>query len=339
MRALVIATLLSACAAEPGSSAVTTDLVATSPDAPLFLYYGVYRPNPGWDPDARSASTMALLDAPGEVVIAMNRELEPPAGPPSPEFDKWRAGGGLVAQAFSRGEFEMIRAARGRAGLFSLVKKWLDDGFAYVAMDEINYEALGWRNGGSDALHFRELLDDLAAAGLDRRFILYVNSYNIPGRFDEWSEVLGACRDHCRVLASEIYLSSGNVFRSHAGNPLAETPGKCTRTLDCLGDLARQIDAAAPGVATRMITVVGLAEPYNEGATYGTGALCEATKGHGALYYQFAKLHADPTTHVQPGFGGYSLPDVRREMHPSWGPMAQADCLVRLANWSWPDAR
>jgi hypothetical protein len=336
MRPALLVVAIAACASDPDG--VSTQIGELHVDAPIFLFYGVYRPNPGWEPDARSASTHALLNAPGEVVLAMNRELEPPNGPPSPEFDSWRASSGLVAQTFSRGEFEMIRATRGRDGLFALVKFWLDTGFSYVALDEINDGALGWRNGGGDALHFRELLDDLAAAGFDRRIILFVNSYNLPGRFGEWSEVLRACRDHCRVLASEIYLSTGNVLRSHAGNAVAESPGHCTRSLDCLGGLARQLDEAAPGLASRMITVLGLSDPYNEGDSYGTKALCGMPGARGALYYQYARLHVDPTTRFQPGVGGYSLPDVRRELHPTWGPRAQADCLVSLDRWSWPDA-
>ena len=338
MRALAAAALAGCAAAgspaaDPDAGLSRTDreacpaaLVATDPDAPLFLFYGAYPPNPGQPPRADAASTLSLLGA-SEPVLALRRL--PTCAASDAELAPWQAGGGKVAHVMSEDEL-LPRLADGSAA--ATIAALLQQGYAYLAIDELHAGLGALRDGAWGAAAFADLLGELAAAGLDRRIILYVNSYNLRGQLAGFRQVLAACRDHCRAVASEVYLHTQHVFA-----PAAEEPGHCNRSTACFEALAAEMGAAAPGVNHRTITVLAVSDEHSQDRA---DSLCErAGGGPGALHLQYARLHAGTLTRLQPGVGAYTPARVDRRRHPSWGPAEQADCLRRLDGWSsWPDA-
>jgi hypothetical protein len=302
------------------------DIVPVSPQAPIFLFYGAYMPNPGQTPRADAASTLSLLGT-GEPVLALRRV--PTCAAILAELQPWQQGGGRIAHVMSEDEL-LPRLADGTAA--AAIIDLLEHGYAYVAIDEIHANLDALRDGQWGANAFAAALVDLAAAGLDRRVILYVNSYNLVGQLGGFSQVLAACRDHCRVLASEIYLHTRHVFA-----PAAESPGHCNRSPGCFERIAAEMGAAAPGINHRSITVLAISDEFSENRA---DSLCERADGlAGGLYVQYARLHAGTLTRLQPGVGAYTPARVDRRLHPSWGPAEQAACLRRLDGWLyWPDA-
>ena len=90
---------------------------------------------------------------------------------------------------------------------------------------------------------------------------------------------------------------------------------------------------AAPNINYRTITVLGVSDEYNQGAP---DALCDG----GALYKQYAALHASARTKLQPGVGAYTLARIERSNHTSWGAVEHAACKRKLDGWTgWPRAR
>ena len=341
MRAIAIAAaVLSACTAAGsptgGPDAGLSDAeiegscpvapVAVDTRAPIFLFYGAYQPNPGETPRADAASTRSLLGT-GEPVLALRRA--PVCAASEPELQPWQAGGGRIAHVMSEDEL-LPRLADGSAA--AAITDLLHQGYGYVAIDELHAGLTPLRDGQWGAAAFAALLDQLAAAGLDRRLILYVNSYNLAGQLHTFRQVLTACRDHCRIVASEIYLHTQHVFA-----PAAEAPGHCNRSTGCFERLAAEMGAAAPGINHRAITVLAISDEFTQGRA---DSLCERPGGlAGGLYIQYARLHAGTLTGLQPGVAAYTAARVDRRLHPSWGPAEQAACLRRLDGWAhWPDA-
>jgi hypothetical protein len=336
--ALALALLIAACEspAPAGPDAGLSDAeieggcpvppVAVDSRAPIFLFYGAYQPNPGQTPRADAASTRSLLGT-GEPVLALRRA--PVCAASEPELQPWQAGGGRIAHVMSEDEL-LPRLADGTAA--AAITDLLHRGYAYVAIDELHAGLTPLGDGQWGAAAFAALLGELAAAGLDRRLILYVNSYNLAGQLHRFRQVLAACRDHCRIVASEVYLHTQHVFAA-----AAESPGHCNRSTDCFGRLAAEMGAAAPGINHRTITVLAISDEFNQARA---DSLCERPGGlAGGLYMQYARLHAGALTGLQPGVGAYTPARVDRRLHPSWGPAEQAACLRRLDGWShWPDA-
>lgn len=301
-------------------------VVPVDPVRPIFLFYGAYMPNPGQTPRADAASTLSLLGT-GELVLALRRAETCAAT--DAELQPWQQGGGRIAHVMSEDEL-LPRLADHTAA--AAIGALLQRGYAYVAIDELHAGLTALRDGEWGAAAFAGLLAELAAAGLDRRVILYLNSYNLAGQLASFSTVLAACRDHCRILASEVYLHTDQVFA-----PAGEAPGHCNRSTDCFERLAAEMGAAVPGVNHRTVTILAIADEFNQSRS---DSLCERAGGlAGGLYIQYARLHAGTLTRLQPGVGAYTPARVDRRLHPSWGPAEQAACLRRLDGWLyWPDA-
>lgn len=304
-------------------------LPAIRPDAPLFLYYGTYGAR------ADTPATLALVDAPGEVVITLNRTLDPCIAR-APELAPLRARGGLVGWTLSLAELNQHFLDLGTTVAADRVEAVLRSGYAYFAVDEVARKNTAWRDGGPRPAQFRALLEELARRGLDRRVILFMNSYHLDGLMHRYAQVLAAARDHARILASEIYLSTGVARRAASAPRLREEPNDCLRDLGCLESLAAEMGRAAPGINHRALTLLGVSDVYTGGRA---DALCDAPGGtRGGLYTLYARLHAGAHTRLQPGVGAYSPTRVRGGA--TWGPTEQAACLVRLNAWArWPDAR
>ncbi len=189
-------------------------------DAPMFLFYGLYD-NVGDDP-----ATLELAPtANGEPTVTMNRGAKTDSLN-LPEFDAWKKRGGKIARTVDR--LPQTLDPWFSAGT---AKKWFIDqltsGFDYVTIDELK-DATEWRDGQSRSKGFVQLLDDLAAAGFDRRVALYVNAYNLAGSLHLYQNALRACRDHCRVIALEIYVTVSDVFLAQRNSP-----GHCEQSTAC----------------------------------------------------------------------------------------------------------
>ncbi|HEY5924622.1 MAG TPA: hypothetical protein VIV11_23245 [Kofleriaceae bacterium] len=296
-------------------------------EAPIFTYFGVYMPSSGLAPRADAPQTLAIA-ASGERVLTLRR-ARVPCVPLVQELLPWRQGGGLVAYNMTIAE---LSSAMGDGSAANLIEEILRSGYAYVAIDELAMVNTTWRNGGVRVSRFRNLLAALATRGLDRRLIFYVNTYNMAGRLHLYSDVLRALRDHARIVASEVYVTSRDVFA-----PVTQTNGRCQRSTRCFEQLAAELGSVAPNINYRTITVLGVSDEYNQGAT---NALCEGPTGlAGALFKQYSTLHQGARTRLQPGVGAYTLARIDRENHPSWGATDHVACKNRLDAWTWPRAR
>jgi hypothetical protein len=91
------------------------------------------------------------------------------------------------------------------------------------------------------------------------------------------------------------------------------------------------MSAAAPGINHHATTVIATSDEFTQGSP---AELCDAPGGgHGALYRQFAAIHAGAHTRLQPGIGGYTLGRIERSAHPSWGPATHVACMNQLETW------
>jgi len=292
-------------------------------DAPIFVNYGPYRAASGKPSRVDSPQTLSLT-APGERVITLRRPSVNCVRSVA-ELGPWIAGGGLVAHTMTIEDLNTVLADGTSA---QHVAKLLRSGYAYVAIDEIAFGNTGWRNGGVQVARFAKLATDLAAMGLDRRLIIYINSYNLAGILGQYSAVLATARDHARIIGSEIYVHTSDVEHARAS-----PSGHCNRATSCFEQIAAEMGAAAPNINYRTVTVLGVSDEYNQGAP---DALCNG----GALQDQYAALHAGAHTRLQPGVGAYTLARIERDQHPSWGAAEHAACKRRLDAWAaWPRAR
>ncbi len=292
-------------------------LVTTDPQQPIFFFYGAYQATGAPKPRVDSGPSLAI-DTPGEKVILLRRATVP-CVPTTAELQPWIARGGLVAPVMS---IEELEAALDQGTAADRIETMLRHGYAYVAVDEVGHSSTGWRNGGARVAQLRQLLDTLASRGLDRRLIVYFNSYNMAGLFHLYGQTLALLRDHGRIVGSEIYIHTSNVF-----SPGAEPSGHCSHGVDCFERLAAEMSAAAPGINGHATTVIATSDEFTQGSPY------ELCGSHDALYLQLAALHAGPHTRLQPGLGAYTLGRIERANHPSWGPMTHVACMNHLDAW------
>jgi hypothetical protein len=352
MRIVAASALLAACALDVEPDAVSTEsdslvlcspvVTPADPSAPMLLYYSVYERR------ADSAATLHLAGAPHERVIALNR---PDSGifaggdrcsGLSAELGPWTAAGGRVAKVIDEHELAswLGPSRTDAAAAADRVIEYLHAGISYVMVDEIatyrdpaehiDGDGDPWRNGHVLARGLGSVLEELARRGYDRRVILAANSYNLvdlPGHFHGYSDILTTCRDRCRVLASEAYITTRDMISPR------NLPNNCpTQGAVCLRRIASGLDSAVSGINGRTITLLGVSDDYNTPSR--TDSLCDTPSGgHGSLYRQYAALHAGPFSRVQPGIGGYALADVG-----AGRTLAQARCLNRLNQWRFPRA-
>jgi hypothetical protein len=187
-------------------------------------------------------------------------------------------------------------------------------------------------NGHKYARAFAGVLAGLERAGLGRRVILYSNSYNMPGRFSQFRQVLQACAKGCRTFASEVYVAAWDVLKARP-----DRPGHCSHNVDCFQSLAAETERVAPGINARTITVIATHDQY----THRSGlALCGSETRSGALASEYAALRAGQCTDQQHGVGFYSLTRSGQTEAASgitydlsWQ-MRQASCIV-AQNKEW----
>jgi hypothetical protein len=312
----------------------TTTPTEIDADAPLFLYYGAY------GADAASTQTLNLVtsgaEIGGEAVLALNREPRRGCGDPWGDVGDWLARGGKIAHVLgqNRGTDELRELMARPNGVDELIETF-HSGFHYVAIDEVAMADAGWADGGELADAFTRLVEELARRGYDRRVILYVNSYNIvtQDRVHDYGQVLRACRDHCRVLASEVYIRTQYVMD-------APRYDVCNGNLDCFETALRRFENLAPGVSGRTISILGLSSSNADGLVhYDDPAhphpLCDGPGDGGALRRQYLAATGGDFGRRSPGIGAYTL---ARVPHPSFS-SPQGACLMTLnGERAWPRA-
>jgi hypothetical protein len=291
---------------------------------PIFLYYSGF---------ASAADTRRLKVKGGESVIVTNR------------LDVWGPGGGIVAYRMPRqGSADALEATLDAPGsdedavakTADRIRALLAQGYKYVAIDELNdflrphmkddTPNTAWRNGGTVARRWAMLL---AVPDLDRRLILYVNSYNMAGVMARYSDVLRASAAHCRVLGSEIYVSSDCAREERPGRN-AKGQATCVNNATTFESIAAEMGRVAPNSNYRTITVLGVSDAY---VAKKADVYCQGESG-GALRHQYAKVHAGAHTKLQPGIGGYA------PFNATWRTHEEAACLQTLNAWAgWEGAR
>lgn len=315
MRPLLLGFLLatSACFAPPtddadaeSTSIDEADLVTIDPDRPIAVHFGYLQRVRNGRNDADGARTRRLRAPNVENVVVGSR-------PPSdPEARAW--GGRLARHLPASVPAEPNRKDTLVANLAdfpAFVRARVAEGFAYVAIDELEPTKSAFlRDDDPRSDRFVAALQAMDADPmLRRRVILLVNSYNMSGpNFDElaqFSKVLRACRDTCRVVGAEMYLGTGEAFGRGAAT--ARTPrekGGCANGVDCMGYVVNKLERVAPGIRKRTITILGVSDDYkparNEESYCG---------GRGAIRAEMAKVRELR----QPGVGTYSLASVAND--------------------------
>jgi hypothetical protein len=312
----------------------TSEPTPIDPDAPLFVYYGAYGSSAG------QRATLALVTSGagsgGEAILALNREPRRGCDPPWPDLALWRERGGKIAHVLgeNRGSDE-LRALLARPDGVTEIIETFHAGFHYMAIDEVAMNDPGWVDGGDLANGFSFLVEELARRGYDRRVILYINSYNIvtADRVRDYGQVLGVCRDHCRALASEVYIRTVHVMD-------APRYDICHGNTDCFETALRRFENVAPGISSRTISILGLSTNGPDGPVHYDDPthpypLCEGPGAGGALRRQYRAATVGPFGSLSPGIGAYTLAPVP---HPGFSER-QGECIMaENAGRAWPRA-
>ena len=228
--------------ASPAAPAAPAPAVE-APRGPLLLHYGFLQAAPiatNTNGTMRDPTLTAKLLVPNaDNVIVSN------LAPSDPAYDAWRAGGGRIA--YRQSMVDLVAALPEG----DPIEARLAEGFDYVAIDELEPSKAADVKDGAPKAHALAALFEKHP----HQIILYANSYNMAGSgtnlFSQWKTVLGACRDHGRALASQVYLATTEAFA-----PGTPAPATCATGTRCYSLLANAIDAAAPGIATKVISVI-----------------------------------------------------------------------------------
>jgi hypothetical protein len=287
-------------------------LVTTKPIALRYGFLQASPYHPDQDPktvDGHPIPSSALIAKGVENVLVTSKPNEPgPLAAWSVAASDWRAHGGVLARHATPNE---IVAASEGSGLAAFVKAALADGFAYVAIDELEpTKAARLRDGDPVADRVR---DELHAMNSDptlrQRVIVYANSYAMVDELASFTTMLRACRDFCRIFASEVYLGANEAFVPGAVGVDGTTGRRnCASGIGCIGYFANKTEQLAPGIRGRTITVLGVSASYLSG-TSGEAGLCWGSRG-GALRAEVAKVRALG----QPGIGTYSETGVASDL-------------------------
>ncbi len=282
---------------------------------PIALHYGFLQGSPyapDDDPktvDAHPIASSALVAKGVENVLVTAKPVDPVAlGAWQSAAADWKAHGGVLARHATPSE--VVAAVEG-AGLAAFVKKAIADGFAYVAVDELEpTKASRLRDGDPAADRVRDEMHAMNEdPALRQRVIFYANSYNMVDDLASFTTVLRACRDYCRIFASEVYLGASEAFVAGAVGTNAKTGRRdCANGIDCIGYFANKTEQLAPGIRGRTITVVGVSAAYLPGTSW-ESSYCWGTRG-GALRAELKKVRALG----QPGIGTYSESAVANDL-------------------------
>lgn len=282
---------------------------------PIALHYGFLQSVPYHaddDPktiDGHPMASSALIAKGVENVLVTAKPTAVEAlGPWNAAAADWKSHGGVLARHAT--PTEIVAASEG-SGLAAFVKKAIADGFTYVAVDELEPAKAARLHDGDPAAE--RVRDELHAMNEDpslrQRFIVYANAYNMVDDLAGFSTMLRACRDFCRVFASEVYLGGNEAFVP-GGVGVNATTGRrdCANGIDCIGYFANKTEQIAPGIRGRTVTVLGVSAAYLRGTSW-ESSYCWGPRG-GALRAELAKVRS---LH-QPGVGTYSEAAVANDL-------------------------
>ncbi|CAN5328134.1 hypothetical protein BH09MYX1_BH09MYX1_44550 [soil metagenome] len=273
---------------------------------PIALHYGWLQSSPlHGTSDAKATTqpiaTSAMIAKGIENVVVTAKPTDPAAlAAWAPVAAEWKAHGGVLARHATPNE---IVAASSGAGLASFVQAAIADGFAYVAVDELEpTRSARLHDGDPAAERFRDELHAMnEIPALRQRVILYASSFTMVDDLAGFSTVLRACRDYCRVFVNEVYLGGNDAF---SGGTVTDNPKvgrrECKNGIGCIAYAANVVEAIAPGLGKRTITALGTGAPYLSGTT-ADDSYCGGSRG-GSLRAEVAKVRSLG----QPGVASYS---------------------------------
>lgn len=118
----------------------------------------------------------------------------------------------------------LVEGGAGPDDLAAFWKAKLDLGWDYVAIDEIKLLDLRTADGGTrttdfrdgkiDMVRFQQALEELAALGYDKRVFPFFAPHSSSGpspQLPDYSDLFTVCRDRCRTVMHELYLSTTEV--------------------------------------------------------------------------------------------------------------------------------
>ena len=320
MRAALGALALSACTAAPEDmereAGDRSGCGARPPgDGAIVVHYGALK-----ETDPSETFLDAIAGNAEEVIVT--RAVSPTCG--SGPFSRWRARGDRFRWAYKLPGAE-ARDLLGSDGFVSFVKSRIDEGWDYVAIDEIHANpsgAIDWSNGTDNSNDLVAGLEELAMLGYDRRVMPYFAGSTVsnPDRSQKVSDILDATSHHARIGMLELYrfTSGGHSVEQHRAY---------------FHDKARNLEMASPGINDRLIVVLGV---RNDDEPAEFRYLDDPAGDLASLQRQFAALHQENSlTRRHPGVGAYTWGATRhRPGHYTVYELAQK--FRDLSNWYAP---
>jgi hypothetical protein len=235
-------------------------------------------------------------------------------------FAYWRSKGDRFRWAFKLTAHDAAKHLS--EGTFvGFVRERIDEGWDYVAIDEINANPNAptqWTNQSESSVRLIAALQELSGSGYGRRVMPYFAASTVsnPNRSQQISNILQAIPAHMRIGMLELYryTSDAHTVEQHRAY---------------FHDKARNFEMAAPGVNHHIIAILGVINKSEHNFTY----LNDPPDDLASLQRQFAALHQhNSLTRRHPGVGAYSW-GATRHRHPHY---SQQDLFTRfrdLSDW------
>lgn len=290
LRAALGALALSACAQPVDTEREATDRSGCGARPPgsgaIVVHYSALH-----EVDPSETFFDAIAGQAEEVIVT--RAVSPTCG--SGPFARWRARGDRFRWAYKLPGSE-AHDLLASDGFVDFVKMRIDQGWDYVAIDEIHANpngAVDWTNGTDTSNDLVAGIEELASLGYDRRVMPYFAGSTVsnPDRSVQVSDILDATRDHARIGMLELYrfTSGGHSVEQHRAY---------------FHDKARNLEMAAPGINDNLIVVLGVRND-DQPAEY--RYLDDPAGDLDSLERQFAALHQENSlTRRHPGVGAYT---------------------------------
>jgi hypothetical protein len=216
-----------------------------------------------------------------------------------------------------------VAGGNGADDLAAFWEAKLDLGWDYISIDEIKVLALtvdgggtrtvDFRNGEIDVERFASALEKLADLGYDKRVFPFFAPHSESGPSDQlplYTELFTACRDHCRTVMHELYLTTTEV---EAGR---------WRVFNNVATALHDLGVSNINRGTTAIIAVGnegsgVTDPWFmlDDATCDIspwdGLACPALPGSGGINEQLDAMHRGSYARYWWGVGFYKLGAVR----------------------------
>jgi hypothetical protein len=298
-RAVLAAVLgLFGCAQDEGDDLVgerAACLARPPGSGAIVVHYGA--PN---EIDPSTAFLDSIAGAAEEVIVT--RALTPNCaeGP----FAYWRSKGDRFRWAYKLPASHAVQLL-GDDDFVTFVRERIDEGWDYVAIDEINANpnaAIVWTNESESSARLLAALHELSATGYGRRLMPYFAASTVsnPDRSKQIQNILEAVPTHMRIGMLELYRTTSHAHTVEQHRAYFH-------------DKARNFEMAVPGINHHIIAVLGVINKSEHGFTY----LDVPSQDLASLTRQFSALHQhNSLTRRHPGVGAYSWGATRhREPH------------------------